>query len=120
MFIIIIGLIISVFTFGTVCCLSKSRYDQRMTDFSRDRDSKSIDISDLKEEFDRIDELQSNLQEVRKNVENLDIPTPKSVSANDPSTFFLHVHVHLLLNLQIIRTEIPTSAHNIPLPHNAT
>ena len=37
-----------------------------------------------------------------------------------PSTSFLRVHVHLLLNLQIIRTEIPTSANNIPLPHNAT
>ena len=37
-----------------------------------------------------------------------------------PSTSFLRVHVHLLLNLQIIRTEIPTSAHSIPLPHNAT
>lgn len=83
MFIIIFGLIILVFTFGTVCYLSKSRYDQRMNEFSSDRGSKSIDISDLKEEFDRIDELQSNLKEVRKNVENLDIPTPKSVSTND-------------------------------------
>ena len=37
-----------------------------------------------------------------------------------PSTSFLRVHVHSLLNLQIIRIEISNSAHNIPLPHNAT
>ena len=36
------------------------------------------------------------------------------------STSFLRVHILSLLNLQIIRTEIPTSAYNIPLPHNAT
>lgn len=50
-------------------------------------------------------------------------PFKKLISSNpqlSPSTSFLRVHVHLLLNLQIIRTEIPTSANNIPLPHNAT
>lgn len=117
MFIIIIGLIISAFTFGTVCYLSKSRYDQRMTDFSRDRDSKSIDISDLKEEFDRIDELQSNLKEVRKNVENLDIPTPKSVSTNDDAQSSLnklssYFEKHSLATVgteQVILSLLPTS-----------
>ena len=46
-----------------------------------------------------------------------------SVSSNPQlnfSTSFLRVHILSLLNLQIIRTEIPTSAYNIPLPHNAT
>ena len=47
----------------------------------------------------------------------------KTITSNpqlSPSTYFLRVHVHSLLNLQIIRTDIPTSAHSIPLPHNAT
>ena len=48
---------------------------------------------------------------------SMSVPSNPQLS---PSTSFLRVHVHLLLNLQIIRTEIPTSAHNIPLPHNAT
>lgn len=117
MFIIIFGLIILVFTFGTVCYLSKSRYDQRMNEFSSDRGSKSIDISDLKEEFDRIDELQSNLKEVRKNVENLDIPTPKSVSTNDDAQSSLnklssYFEKHSLATVgteQVILSLLPTS-----------
>ena len=48
---------------------------------------------------------------------SMSVPSNPQLS---PSSFFLRVHVHLLLNLQIIRTEIHTSAHNIPLPHNAT
>ena len=53
----------------------------------------------------------------------VDVLQHTMISSNpqlSPSTSFLRVHVHLLLNLQIIRTEIPTSANNIPLPHNAT
>lgn len=117
MFVIILGLIFFVFTFGTVCYLSKSRYDQRMTDFSRDRGSKSIDISDLQEEFDRIDELQSNLREFRNNVENLDIPTPESVSANDDaqsslnklSRYFEEHSLAIVGTEQVILSLLPTS-----------
>ena len=80
--IFIIVLSIIAIGLGAGCYLSKKRFDNSVKEFILDPVS-SIDSDNLQLEIDRIAMLKCNLKEVRENVEDLDIPTPESVSSYD-------------------------------------
>lgn len=54
-----------------------------MSDLSSSFSDGTVDSDNFQTELDRIDELKNNLREVRSNLEDLDIPTPESVSYYD-------------------------------------
>lgn len=83
MIILISSLSIIALAIGIGCYMSKRRYDESLNNFLDDTEKVQLYTTDLEEEFDRIEELQENLREIRDNVDDLDIPTPESVSFYD-------------------------------------
>lgn len=83
MIILISILSIIVLVIGTGCYVSKRRYEESFNTYFGDTENVPIDTADLEEEFNRIERLQANLEEVRENINNLDIPTPETFSFYD-------------------------------------
>ena len=83
MSILISILSIIVLVIGTGCYVSKRRYEESFNTYFGDTENVPIDTADLEEEFNRIERLQANLEEVRENINNLDIPTPETFSFYD-------------------------------------
>lgn len=81
--IILLALSIIAISVGIGCYVSKSKFDNSITDLSSASSDDTVDSDSLQTEIDRIDELKNNLREVIKNVDSLDIPTPESVSYYD-------------------------------------
>lgn len=102
---------------GTGCYVSKRRYDASLNNFLGDTENATIDATDLEEEFDRIKRLQENLEEVRENIDILDIPTPESVSFYDDtqttlnklSSYFEEHSLATVGTEQLILSLLPTS-----------
>lgn len=102
---------------GIGCYFSKSKYEASITEFFKDPETVPVEISELEEEFYRIEELKDNLEEIRRNISNLDIPTPESVSYYDDTQSILnklsnYFEEHSLATVgteQIILSLLPTS-----------
>lgn len=102
---------------GIGCYFSKSKYEASITEFFKDPETVPVEISELEEEFYRIEELKDNLEEIRRNISNLDIPTPESVSYYDDAQSILnklssYFEEHSLATVgteQIILSLLPTS-----------
>lgn len=102
---------------GIGCYFSKSKYEASITEFFKDHETVPVEISELEEEFYRIEELKDNLEEIRRNISNLDIPTPKSVSyyddtqsiLNNLSSYFEEHSLATVGTEQIILSLLPTS-----------
>ena len=102
---------------GIGCYFSKSKYEASITEFFKDPETVPVEISELEEEFYRIEELKDNLEEIRRNISNLDIPTPESVSYYDDTQSILnklsnYFEEHSLATVgteQVILSLLPTS-----------
>lgn len=81
--IILLALSVIAISVGIGCYVSKSKFDNSITDLSSGSSDDTVDSENLQTEIDRIDELKNNLREVKENVDALDIPTPESVSYYD-------------------------------------
>lgn len=68
---------------GVGCIISKSKFDNGINSFCSYMDYERVDSQPLRAEMDRIEELQFNLKELRKNIGNLDIPLPEEVKSYD-------------------------------------
>lgn len=86
MILIISSIVVIAIGVGLVCLRSKRKFEDKVnTIMDADDSIDVIDTSNLEDEFDRIDELQENIEEIRNNIEQLDIPTPEYVSSCDDS-----------------------------------
>lgn len=111
----------AVAAFVAICAKSvnsKSRYDNRIKEITKDlRYPNKIDATVLDEEFDRVEQLQENLVSIKQNIENLEIPTPESVSSYDDSkstlnklsAFFERHNSATVGTEQFILSVLPTS-----------
>lgn len=115
--IVIISLSIIVISVGICCCISKAKYENSIVELSSDSIDCIIEVEDIQREIDRIDELKKNLREIRKNIDNLDIPTPESISSSDNaqsslnkiSCFFENHNIATVGTEQLILSLLPTS-----------
>lgn len=111
----------AVAAFVAICAKSvnsKSRFDNRIQEITKDlRYPNKIDATVLDEEFDRVEQLQENLVSIKQNIENLEIPTPESVSSYDDSkstlnklsAFFERHNSATVGTEQFILSVLPTS-----------
>lgn len=114
MFIISISLVAIGIISG--CVISKRRFNQNLHDLSNP-DYCDIDTTVIDKEFDRIKELQSNILQVKNNIEHLDIPVPESMthcdtaqsSLNKLSRFFEEHSLKSVGAEQVILSILPTS-----------
>lgn len=76
---------LSIVAIGIVsgCYISKSQFDNSINDLCSDLHDNTVKSEKLHDELDRIEELKSNLREVRRNIDALEMPTPESVSYYD-------------------------------------
>lgn len=86
--VILLSLSIIAISIGVAGYVSKSKFDKNMSDLSSNPSGDTVDTDNFQTELDRMDELKNNLREVRSNLENLDIPTPESVSYYDDAQSF--------------------------------
>lgn len=118
MILIISSIVVIAIGVGVACLRSKRKFEDKVNTLMDSDDSIDvIDTSNLEDEFDRIDELQENIEEIRNNIEQLDIPTPEYVSSCDDSESSLNklskfFEEHSLATVgteQFILSVIPTS-----------
>lgn len=112
-------ILISIIALGICigCYYSKRKYEDSVKGLFNNTETVSVETSELEDEFDRIEELKDNLEEVRITVENLDIPTPESVSSYDDTQSVLnklssYFEEHSLATVgteQVILSLLPTS-----------
>lgn len=67
--------------YGTI--KSRSKFNKKVDILNVQPQHCNIDSSTMKEELSRIDELKRNLAKAQRNIENLEIPTPESISTFD-------------------------------------
>ncbi len=99
------------------CIISKRRFDKTLSDIKDYDECNDVDSSHLENEIDRIEELQNNLLDIKANIEELDIPTPESVSYYDTaqsslnkiSRFFEEHSLKSVGAEQFILSVLPTS-----------
>ena len=102
---------------STWCIISKCRFDKSLSEIQDYDGQNEVDISHLDNEIDRIEELQNNLLDIKANIEELDIPTPESVSYYDTAQSSLNkiskfFEKHSLKSVgaeQFILSVLPTS-----------
>lgn len=118
MVLIITSIFIITIGIGTACFYSKRKFDDEIkTCIVPDDSSTFTDTANIEDEFDRIDELQENIERIRENVDNLDIPTPECISyyensesaINKLSRFFEEHSLATVGTEQFILSVIPTS-----------
>lgn len=81
LFVIIISAIFV--TLGAGVAVSRSRYNNKVHSLNQQKNIVSADASGLYSEISRIEKLKESLAVTRKNIDELNIPTPESVSNND-------------------------------------
>lgn len=81
--VLIISLSVIALCLGVGCYASKAKYDRCIKELAPDSYAATVDSVDFQKEVGRIDELRNNLQEIKCNVDGLDIPTPESISSYD-------------------------------------
>lgn len=79
--VIVIAIVVAGVSLG--CYMSKRRYGNQVRELALSPMDDQVNSENLLDEIDRIDVLKHNLQEVKDNVDCLDIPTPESVSSYD-------------------------------------
>lgn len=115
--IILLALSIIAISVGIGCYVSKSKFENSITDLPSASSDDTIDSDSLQTEIDRIGELKNNLREVIKNVDALDIPTPESIgyyddansSLNKLSRFFEEHSSATVGTEQLILSLLPSS-----------
>lgn len=134
MIVVISSIVVIAIGAGAACLRSKRKFEDKVYSLLDSDDSIDIvDTSHLTDEFDRIDELQENIERIRMNIEQLDIPTPEYVSSFDDSgsslnklsKFFEEHSLATVATEQFILSLVPTSqigqslsAMAEVLPHN--
>lgn len=114
---ILLSLSIIAIGVGIGCYMSKSKFDHDLNSLSSGASDTVADSENLQDEIDRIEELKSNLREVKENVDALDIPTPESVnyyddaqsSLNKLSRFFEEHSSATIGTEQLILSLLPSS-----------
>lgn len=110
--------IIATICIGSACLHSKRKFESKVSTLLDSKNTDTfIDTDSLEEEFDRIEELQENLIEIRENIDNLDIPTPEYVysyensesSLNKLSQFFEEHSMATVGAEQFILSVLPIS-----------
>lgn len=81
MLIFILVIVATAIGCGTI--KSRSKFNRKVKVLNAKTPHENIDISVLNEELYRIDELKRNLVKTQRNIENIDIPTPESLSTSD-------------------------------------
>lgn len=83
MLIIIIATVCVVAGVGTGVFISKKRFDTNLADADNQSTSTVGADDSLSHEIDRYEQLKLNLTKIKKNIDNLDIPTPEPLSSWD-------------------------------------
>lgn len=81
LFVLITSIVAAAVGYGTM--KSRSKFYNKVDNLNVQSQHSDIDSSTMKEELSRIDELKRNLAKAQRNIENLDIPTPESLSSFD-------------------------------------
>lgn len=81
MLIFILVIVATAIGCGTI--KSRSKFNRKVKVLNAKTPQENIDISVLNEELYRIDELKRNLVKTQRNIENIDVPTPESLSTSD-------------------------------------
>lgn len=69
---------------------SKRKYERSINEFFNEVETIPVETAELDDEFDRIEKLKDNLEEICWNIEKLDIPIPESISYYDDTQSVLN------------------------------
>lgn len=116
MILVIIGLILAITGLSAGFVLSKRKFVKSITSIT-DGNVLNIDHDHLDDEFYRISKLQDNLIEINRNIDNINIPSPESLSSDDDADsslnkitqFFEEYNLATVGTEQFILSLLPTS-----------